>query len=67
MAKTYDYQCYMLAAHFLSDHSEINTEAARITLAREIQMCVEDEITFMRLMIRKPTDAQAESLTKRSV
>ena len=50
MAKTYDPKCYELAAHFLADEPAINTEAARITLARTIQESIEDEIIFIRNM-----------------
>ncbi|WP_425991312.1 hypothetical protein [Afipia sp. DC4300-2b1] len=47
-AKSYDPRCYELAALFLSDEPDLNTEAARITLASEIQSRIEDEIEFMR-------------------
>lgn len=48
MAKTYDPNCYELAESFLSDEPGLNTDAARITLAIEIQQCIEREIDFMR-------------------
>jgi hypothetical protein len=48
MARTYDQRCYELAALFLSDEPELNTEAARITMAQQIQQTIEDEIDFMR-------------------
>lgn len=50
MAKTYDLKCEQLAAVFLSDEPDLNTEAARVTLASAIQSCIEDEIEFMRSM-----------------
>lgn len=55
MANTYDPRCYELAAVFLSDphEPELNTEAARVTLACEIQQCIENEIEFMRSMMEK--------------
>ncbi len=53
MAKTYDRRCYELAEHFLAGEPEINTEAARITLARTIQESIEDEIIFIRTMSGK--------------
>ena len=46
--KTYDPRCYELAAVFLADEGELNTEAAKHALALEIQQCIEDEIYFMR-------------------
>lgn len=53
MSKTFDARCYELAEHFLQDEPELNTEAARITLAREIQWAVEAELHFMRAMMEK--------------
>ena len=47
MAKTFDPRCYELAEHFLSDHPHLNSEAARITLAQQIQQTIEDELEFM--------------------
>lgn len=46
--RTYDTKCYELAAHFLGDEPDLNTEDARISLASVIQGFVEDEIYFMR-------------------
>jgi len=46
--KTYDPACYALAEQFLADEPRLNTEAAKITLAAEIQDCIEQEINFMR-------------------
>lgn len=51
--KTYDPKCLELAELFLSDEPDLNTEAARITLALEIQQCIEDEIFFMRAVMEK--------------
>jgi hypothetical protein len=52
-ARTYDTKCHDLAAHFLSDEPDLNTEAAKATLAAAIQQAVEDEIEFMRAMMEK--------------
>jgi hypothetical protein len=52
MAKTFDPKCYDLAAAFLDDEPELNTEAARITLAAEIQESIEAEIFFMRSQLK---------------
>jgi len=52
-AKTYDPKCYELAEMFLSDEPGLNTDAARITLACEIQQCIENEIEFMRSVMEK--------------
>lgn len=49
MTKTFDQRCYDLAAHFLQDEPGLNTEAARVTLAAEIQYCIESELKFMRI------------------
>lgn len=46
-----DPKVYDLAALFLSDEPDLNTEAARVTLSDAIQQCVEDEIEFMRHMM----------------
>lgn len=51
--KTYDQKCFDLAEAFLSDEPQLNTEAARVTLAIEIQQCIENEIEFMRSMMEK--------------
>jgi len=51
--KSFDPKCYELASAFLSDEPDLNTEAARTTLACEIQECIEDEIYFMRAMMEK--------------
>lgn len=53
MAKSFDPKCYELAALFLSDEPDLNTEAARTTLAAAIQGCIEDEIYFMRKLMEK--------------
>lgn len=53
MAQTYDHKCYELAADFLSDEPSLNTDAARLTLAIEIQQCIEREIDFMRNAMEK--------------
>lgn len=53
MAGTFDSKCYELAAHFLSDEPDLNTEAARTTLAAEIQDTIELEIQFMRRAMEK--------------
>ena len=50
---TFDPKCYELAAAFLSDEPELDTEAARTTLAAEIQYCIESEISFMRRVMEK--------------
>lgn len=50
-SKTYDPRCFALACLFLEDHPKLNTEAARVTLAAEIQQCIENEIEFMRDML----------------
>ena len=47
-SKTFDPKVYDLAALFLSDEPDLNTEAARIRLAAAIQSCIEDELVFMR-------------------
>ena len=51
--KTYDPKCHDLAAAFLADEPDLNTEAAKVTLALEIQQCIEDELYFMRAMMEK--------------
>lgn len=53
MAKTFDLKCFELAAHFLADTPEINTEAAKVTLACAIQQAIEDEIFFMQDTMEK--------------
>jgi len=45
---TYDPKCFDLAVAFLSDDPDLDTPAARITLASEIQRAIEAELTFMR-------------------
>jgi hypothetical protein len=45
--KTYDPACYDLAAVFLEDEPELDTEANRVRLAFEIQQCIEDELQTM--------------------
>lgn len=68
MTKTFDSKCYELAEHFLSDDPDLNTDAAKKTLAAEIQWTVECEIHFMRSMMEKAplTKEQAEDLTRRA-
>lgn len=44
--KSYDPACYDLAARFLSDVPEKNTEANRDQLAALIQRTIEDDIEF---------------------
>lgn len=46
--KTYDPKCYELAALFLGDEADLHNEENIRRLAREIQMCIEDEIAMMR-------------------
>jgi uncharacterized protein YneF (UPF0154 family) len=53
MAKTYDAKCYELASVFLADNPGINSEAARVTMAQQIQQTIEDEIEFMHAMAEK--------------
>jgi hypothetical protein len=53
MARTFDVKCLELAQHFLNDEPDLNTSAARTTLAQEIQQCIENEIEFMRSMMEK--------------
>jgi len=53
MTKTFDPKCYELAAAFLADEPGLNTEAAKVTLAAEIQDCIESEIAFMRRSMEK--------------
>jgi len=53
MAKTFDPRCFELAEHFLSDHPHLNTEAAKTTLAAEIQDTIELEIQFMERSLEK--------------
>ena len=53
---THDPRCYDLAAAFLADEGVLNTEAARVTLASEIQYCIECEIQFMRRAMDKRDD-----------
>jgi len=44
---------YELAEHFLSDHPHLNTDAAKTTLAAEIQNAIELEIQFMEHALEK--------------
>lgn len=44
---SYDVRCYDLAAIFLSDHAEKNTEANRNELAQSIQDAIESTIEFL--------------------
>lgn len=53
MAKTFDPKCYELAEAFLADCPDICTEAAKITMAQQIQQTIEDEIDFMRTVAGK--------------
>ncbi|MCK1459134.1 hypothetical protein IVB34_12285 [Bradyrhizobium sp. 2] len=56
MAKTFDPYCYELAAAF-KDEPDLNTEAARITLAAEIQEAIEAELFFMRSQLKAARNA----------
>lgn len=53
MATTFDTKCFELAEHFLSDHPGIRSEAAKITMAQQIQQTIEDEIEFMYAIAEK--------------
>ena len=55
--KTYDSRCLELAKVFLSDETDLDTDANAHALALEIQQCIEDEIYFMR----NPPNLFAES------
>jgi hypothetical protein len=44
---TYDVRCHDLAAVFLEDHPDLNTDAGRAQLARHIQGEIESEIDWM--------------------
>lgn len=57
MAKTFDPRCYDLASIFLADEADLNTEAARITLAAEIQEAIEAELFFMRSQLKAGRNA----------
>lgn len=46
---SYDQSCYDLAAAFLVDHPEKNTEVNRDELAQHIQTEIEDWIEFILL------------------
>jgi hypothetical protein len=46
VVKSYDPACYDLAAAFLSDHPDKNTEANRDQLAELIQRTIEQEIEY---------------------
>lgn len=50
---TFDPKCWELAEHFLQDEPGLNTEAAKTTLAAEIQQAIENEIEFMRHTMEK--------------
>lgn len=52
MAATFDQKCFDLAEAFLADCPDINSDAAKVTLAAEIQQCIEDEIYFMRASLK---------------
>lgn len=60
-AKTYDPACYDLAARFLSDWPEKNTEENRAKLAAHIQYEIESEIEF----ILKPLTGMATTLCQK--
>lgn len=45
---TCDPKSYELAEYFLSEEADLNSDAAKMSLALEIQQCIEDEIWFMR-------------------
>lgn len=53
----YDTKCYDLAEAFLEDHSHLNTEANRHTLAQLIQTTIEDEISYMGRNYEPPDSA----------
>ena len=57
MTKTYDPACYDLAAAFLSDHPEKNTEENCDKLAAHIQSEIESEIEFV-LKPRTPQEGE---------
>jgi len=57
MAKTFDPKCYELAIAFLADEPDLDTEAARITLAAEIQEAIEAELFFMRSTLKAARNA----------
>ncbi|MET4210492.1 hypothetical protein [Bradyrhizobium sp. LA2.1] len=57
MAKTFDPKRYELAAAFLADDTDLNTEAARVTLAAEIQEAIEAELFFMRSQLKAARNA----------
>ena len=44
----FDTKCYDLAAAFLEDEPELNTEQIRNELAGDIQQCIEDYIEFKK-------------------
>lgn len=44
----YDSKCYELAATFLSDEEELDTDATRAALAQDIQTLIEDYIAGLR-------------------
>lgn len=46
MTRTFDPKCYDLAALFLSDHHDINSEQNRCDLAAHIQSQVEEWIEY---------------------
>lgn len=46
MTRTYDPKCYDLAAAFLTDSPEINSEQNRCDLAAHIQTQIEDWIEY---------------------
>ena len=54
MAMSYDSRCYDLAALFLSDCPEKNTEENRDKLAQHIQNEIESEIEFILEPAAKP-------------
>ena len=50
---TFDPKCHDLAVALLSDEPDLDTPAARTTLAGAIQQAIEDEIRFMRRVAEK--------------
>jgi len=45
---SYDKKCYELAAAFLEDHPDINTEQNRKDMAQNIQTEIEDCIEYLK-------------------
>lgn len=60
-AKNYDPACYDLAARFLSDCPEKNTEANRDQLASLIQRTIEDDIEYGMTVAVPPASPGGEA------